>query len=155
MRALATLMPPLRLYPMHTQVIKIDHDQCALSGPDDDHAMAERTRGKTEAARQRTSVILELQAMLRLRSAHTVNVYGAMTSRKDELILVMELLTGGDLRSLLKHSTERIPEAQARGIVQDVCAGMAFLHSKHAVHGDLKSANVLLDGDGRAKASLN
>lgn len=90
--------------------------------------------------------------MIRLRSPHTVNVYGAITSRKDRIVLFMELLTGGDLCSLLRHSEERrLPEAQARSIISDVCAGMAYLHSKDTIHGDLKSANVLLDGEGRAK----
>ena len=89
--------------------------------------------------------------MIRLRSPYTVNVYGAITSQKDRLILVMELLTGGDLRSFLRNSEARLPEVQARRLITDVCAGMAFLHSKNAVHGDIKSANVLLDGEGRGK----
>lgn len=93
----------------------------------------------------------ELEAMTRLRSPHTVNVYGAVTSRTDRLILVMELLSGGDLRTLLKRAEEPLPEEQARRIVGDISAGMAFLHSKSTVHGDLKSANVLFDGNGRAK----
>lgn len=80
-----------------------------------------------------------------------MNVYGAITSRTDRIVLVMELLTGGDLGSLLRHSEEQLPEAQARRIIEDVCAGMAFLHSKDVIHGDLKSANVLLDGEGRVK----
>ena len=66
-------------------------------------------------------------------------------------MLVMELLTGGDLCSFLRHSEERLPEARAREIIEDVCAGMAFLHHKNAVHGDLKSTNILLDGEGRVK----
>lgn len=89
--------------------------------------------------------------MTRLRSPHTVNVYGAMTRRSDRLVLVMELLPGGDLRSLLKRHEEPLLEERARQIVADVCAGMAFLHSMSTFHGDLKSANVLFDGAGRAK----
>lgn len=89
--------------------------------------------------------------MIRLRSPYTVNVYGAITSREDRLVLVMELLTGGDLRSFLRHSEERLLEARARQIIQDVCTGMNFLHDKNAVHGDLKSGNILFDGEGRVK----
>ena len=63
----------------------------------------------------------------------------------------MELLTGGNLQSLLKYSDERLPEAQARRFIGDVCAGMAFLHGRDTIHGDMKSANILLDGEGRAK----
>ena len=89
--------------------------------------------------------------MCRLASPHTVAVYGAITSREDCLVLVMELLPGGDLRSLLKDRVEPLSDEHARGIIRDVCAGMKFLHRKETVHGDLKSPNVLLDGGGRAK----
>ena len=89
--------------------------------------------------------------MMRLRSPHTVQVYGAITSRQDRLVLVMELLPGGDLRSLLKDATEQLAEDHARRIIGDICTGMSFLHHKETVHGDLKSPNVLLDGTGRAK----
>ncbi len=89
--------------------------------------------------------------MMRLRGPNTVNVFGAVTSLPDRMVLVMELMPNGDLRTLLKNSEQPLPEERSRQIIRDICAGMAFLHSKGAVHGDLKSANVLLDGTGRAK----
>lgn len=131
------------------QVIKIDREQTEIGGGDDNDTRATARIG--DASRQRASLLLELQSMLRLRSPHTVNVYGAITSRKDQLVLVMELLTGGDLRSFLRHAENRLSQAQSGQIIGDVCAGMTFLHGKKAVHGDLKSANILLDGEGRAK----
>lgn len=93
--------------------------------------------------------------MTRLRSPHTVNLYGAITSLSNCLILVMELLPGGDLRNFLKGAMKPSPEGQARQIVGDICAGMAFLHSKGIVHGDLKSSNVLFDATRRAKVRCN
>lgn len=92
--------------------------------------------------------------MIRLRNPNTVNVFGAVTCLPDRMVLVMELMVGGDLLSLLKRSKKPLPEEQTRRIIGDICAGMAFLHSKNTVHGDLKSVNVLLDGDGRAKVML-
>ncbi|CAN0311488.1 unnamed protein product, partial [Hapterophycus canaliculatus] len=100
---------------------------------------------------QRRAFLRELEAMIRLRSLNTVNVFGAATSLPDRMVLVMELMPNGDLRTLLKNSEQPLPEEQVRHIIGDICAGMAFLHSKKTVHGDLKSANVLLDGAGRAK----
>ena len=55
----------------------------------------------------------ELQAMIRFRSPHTVNVHGAITFRADRLVLVMELLPRGDLRALLKDAVETLPEERA------------------------------------------
>ena len=95
----------------------------------------------------------EMQAMIRLRSPHTVHMYGAVTSRKGSLVLVMELLSGGDLRAFLKDTVEPLPQEQTRRIVGDITAGMAFLHHKETIHGDLKSPNVLFDGTGRAKVN--
>lgn len=93
----------------------------------------------------------ELEAMTGLRSPHTVTVWGAVTCRSDRVILVMDLQSGGDLRSFLQGATEPISERDARRIIKDVCAGMVFLHSNRMVHGDLKSANVLFDDTGTAK----
>ncbi|CAM9669528.1 unnamed protein product, partial [Laminaria digitata] len=101
--------------------------------------------------RQRKAFMRELEAMKRLRGPHTVHIYGAITSSKSRLVLVMELLPGGDLRYKLRKAREPLEGGVLRGIVRDVCSGMAFLHSKKTVHGDLKSANVLFDAAGRAK----
>lgn len=103
---------------------------------------------------QRKAFLRELDAMIRLRSPHTVNVYGAVTSMPDRLVLVMELLSGGDLRTLLGNRDHPLSEQESRQIIGDICAGMEFLHIKETVHGDLKSANVLLDGAGRAKVGV-
>lgn len=89
--------------------------------------------------------------MARLRSPYTVRVYGAVTSRSDRLILVMELLSGGDLRTWLNDASEPLPAEECSRIISDICAGMAYLHDEETIHGDLKSANVLFDGHGRAK----
>lgn len=136
---------------MDDQVISIDIPHWGLSGPYHDDSIRGEHSDEINANRQRESLLLELQTMTPLRRPHTVNVYGAITSRKDRLVLVMELLTGGDLHSFLRQSQTQLPEAQARQIVEDVCAGMSFLHSKNVVHGDLKSPKILLDGEGRAK----
>lgn len=92
--------------------------------------------------------------MTRLQSPHTVNVFGVVTSQPGLLILVMELLAGGDLGTMLKNCAQPLPDEQSRRIIGDICAGMVFLHGRKTVHGDLKSANVLLDGAGGAKVSL-
>ena len=117
-------------------------------------ASAEGHGERQGGTNQRKAFLLELDAMIRLRSPYTVNVYGAVTAKQDRLVLVMELLSGGDLRTFLGNCKHTVPETQSRQIVGDICAGMAFLHSKEAVHGDLKSANVLLDGAGRAKVRV-
>ena len=101
----------------------------------------------------RRAFLRELEAMIRLRSLNTINVYGTVASLPDRTVLVMELLAGGDLLTLLRTSETPLPEEQSRRIIGDICAGMAFLHGKNTTHGDLKSADVLLDGDGRAKVT--
>lgn len=138
-----------------TQVLHIAHDLGKPGGQED--LLEARVDGQSNPEReksQRKAFLRELEAMIRLRSPHTVGVYGAITSRPDRLVLVMELLAGGDLRRLLKNSDQPLPEEQCRRIIGDICAGMHFLHSKETVHGDLKSANVLLDGAGRAKVRV-
>lgn len=140
---------------LHVAAHDLEQDVGTLSGESDvlEGPLAGRANKQRGGNGQRRAFLRELDAMIRLRSPHTVNVYGAVTSLPDRMVLVMELLAGGDLRTLLKNSNKQppLPEERSRRIIRDMCAGMAFLHSKDCVHGDLKSANVLLDGAGRAK----
>lgn len=43
------------------------------------------------------------------------------------------------------------PGQDARRIIREIAEGMSFLHMKKTWHGDLKSLNVLLDANDRAK----
>lgn len=134
-------------------MVQVEHEFGRLNSPDEEMAWGIKHLGPKvgHSISRRKAFLRELQAMIRLRSPHTVNVYGAITSRTDCCILVMELLPGGDLRALLKDAVEPLADEHARRITRDVCAGMTFLHHKQTVHGDLKSPNVLFDGGGRAK----
>ncbi|CBJ32280.1 CTR1-like protein kinase [Ectocarpus siliculosus] len=88
--------------------------------------------------------------MIRLRSPHTVIVYGAVTSLADRMVLVVELLFGGP-----PNAFEELLAAPSPGAIQAHhrrhLRGNAFLHSKDRVHDDLKSTSMLLDGSGREK----
>lgn len=100
---------------------------------------------------QAASFMRELQAMKRLRSPHTVAIYGAITSHHDRLLLIMELLPGGDLRYKLKNARHPLDVRTVRSIARDVCSGLAYLHGQGILHGDLTSANVIFDLSGNAK----
>ncbi|CAM9813472.1 unnamed protein product [Scytosiphon promiscuus] len=142
-------------YNGHNAAAKVQHITHGFGRPSEDDVLnGPRTDQSPDAQReksQRKAFLRELDTMIRLRSPHTVNVYGAITSVPERLVLVMELLAGGDLRNMLKNSEQPLSEERVRQTIRDICAGMAFLHSKGTVHGDLKSANILLDGRGRAK----
>lgn len=124
-------------FPTHVrnqQVLQINHDLggligdgegSVLEGPNEQGNQAKPEKDMSNS--QRNAHLRELEAMRQLRSPHTVNVYGAVTSLPDRLVLVMELLVGGDLRTLLKDAAGLLPEEQCRRIIGDICAGMSFV----------------------------
>ncbi|PSC70996.1 serine threonine-kinase [Micractinium conductrix] len=71
---------------------------------------------------------------------HTVHLHGACVSDQ-QLIVVMELLEGGDLRAALSSDTPPVWNAGGRQIALDIAAGLAWLHSQNVTHRDLKSKN--------------
>lgn len=69
--------------------------------------------------------------------------------------LVLEFMAGGTLQQRIKDKDEALLawKAGGRRIALDVCEGLLFLHTRRPciVHRDLRSVNVLLTADGRAK----
>lgn len=70
-------------------------------------------------------------------------------------MLVMEYMANGSLYDLLHNETILLDGDLIFPILQDIAQGARFLHAAtpKIIHGDLKAANVLVDGRFRAKIS--
>jgi serine/threonine protein kinase len=90
----------------------------------------------------------EAGIMARLNSPYTVRLYGITLS--PEYTLVMEYLPKGSLYDVLR-TEKALPWSTRSQIALDMSIGLAFLHTENILHQDLKSLNVLLDNQYRAK----
>jgi predicted Ser/Thr protein kinase len=64
--------------------------------------------------------------------------------------LSMEYVDGEDLASLLRRIGRLLPE-KALELARQLSAGLTAAHDRGVLHGDLKPANVLIDGRGRVR----
>ncbi|CAM9906886.1 unnamed protein product [Ectocarpus fasciculatus] len=105
-------------YNGHNAAAKVQHITHGLGKPgENDKPLNGPRTAESNALREkaeRKAFLRELDAMIRLRNPHTVNVYGVITSLPDRLVLVMELLAGGDLRAMLENSETPLPEDKRR-----------------------------------------
>lgn len=95
----------------------------------------------------------EMRTLSKLRHPCITTVMGAVLS--DSPLLVMECMGNGSLRDLLNNQTFPLDPELSLPLLRDILQGMRFLHAADPpiVHGDLKSANVLVDENYRAKIS--
>ncbi|MBS0351103.1 MAG: protein kinase [Proteobacteria bacterium] len=98
-----------------------------------------------EEIRKEASIMATVSA----QSDYLVRLRGVILE-KPNYSLVMEYLPGGDLFHLLKSSQEMTWPMRYR-IGLDMTIGLHHLHGHGALHRDLKSLNVLLDMNFRAK----
>lgn len=70
-------------------------------------------------------------------------------------MLIMEYMDHGSLYDMLHNNTMVLEGAILLPIISDISRGMRFLHASNPqfIHGDLKSANILVDSKFRAKVS--
>ncbi|CAN0071868.1 unnamed protein product [Scytosiphon promiscuus] len=110
-----------------------------------------------EIDKQEKSFLEEVRNMRRLNnSPRVVRVFGIVTWRPGELVLVMKYMSGGDLFSFIQRHRERdeeIDEKLARNLIGHAAEGMKYLHQQRTSHGDLKSLNILLDAHNNAHIS--
>ena len=93
----------------------------------------------------------EMRILAKLRHPCITTVMGAVIS--DDPLLVMECMGNGSLRDLLSNQTFPLDAELSLPLLRDILQGMRFLHAADPpiLHGDLKSANVLVDQNYRAK----
>ncbi|KAH0791828.1 TKL family protein kinase [Histomonas meleagridis] len=65
--------------------------------------------------------------------------------------LVTELLSNGSLFQFLKSHPDELTPTDRTAIAIDVARGMSYMHQRNIIHRDLKSLNILLDDNKRAR----
>lgn len=91
----------------------------------------------------------EQNILSQLNHSFVVKLYYSFES-EENLYLVMEYLSGGDLFSLLKN-VGCLSEEWARTYIVELVHALEYLHSKDIVHRDLKPDNLLIGADGHLK----
>ncbi len=91
----------------------------------------------------------EIRVTRMLRHPHIARVY-SLNSDRQGVYLVTEYLEGRTLETVLRENGTGLPLIEARRVVADMGAALAYAHDLDVVHGDLQPANVFVM-QGRAK----
>ncbi|CAD7084643.1 unnamed protein product [Hermetia illucens] len=106
------------------------------------------SKGVCESRGGLSGVLKEVELLASLEHPFLVNLWFSFQDEED-LFMVCDLLTGGDLRYHLQQRVEFSEESVAL-LVCELGSALDYLQSQRVVHRDIKPDNILLDDDGHA-----
>jgi serine/threonine protein kinase len=92
-------------------------------------------------------LVREARAAMRIDSPHVARVFDLGVLPDGRLFLVMELLSGRDLKSILAER-RTLPIETAVAWIAQAARGVGAAHAAAVVHRDLKPANLFVVGEG-------
>ena len=96
--------------------------------------------------RSEFSIMSERNLLSKLKHPFIVNMHFAFQDFS-KLYLVMDLLTGGDLRYHIAK-VKTFTEAQTKFIIANLVLALEYIHSQKIIHRDIKPENLVLDSKG-------
>ncbi len=96
--------------------------------------------------RSETSIMSERNLLATLNHSFIVNMYFAFQDFYN-LYLVMDLLTGGDLRYHIAHKRS-FTESETKFFISNMILALEYIHSRNIIHRDIKPENLVLESNG-------
>jgi serine/threonine protein kinase len=98
----------------------------------------------------RQRFLREAQAAARLNHPNIITMFD-YGEEQDTIYMAMELLEGADLRNLIGQE-DLLPTLDDKlDIMEQICDGLAFAHSREIIHRDLKPGNLHVQPNGQVK----
>eukprot|EP00463_Aulacantha_scolymantha_P001302 TRINITY_DN1935_c1_g1_i1.p1 TRINITY_DN1935_c1_g1~~TRINITY_DN1935_c1_g1_i1.p1 ORF type:complete len:282 (+),score=20.79 TRINITY_DN1935_c1_g1_i1:297-1142(+) len=96
------------------------------------------------SSKRKNALMDEVEILKRLNHKNIIKIFDVYET-SEELFLVLELVTGGDLFDrIVSLNGKGYPEDRARFIFQQMLEALDYLHRNGVVHRDLKPENILL-----------
>ena len=109
-------------------------------------ALKEMSKAKVIDRRSEISIMSERNLLSKLHHSFIVNMYFAFQDFYN-LYLVMDLLTGGDLRFHIAHK-KVFTEDQTKFFIANMLLALDYIHSQNIIHRDIKPENLVLEKNG-------
>jgi serine/threonine protein kinase len=113
------------------------------------YAMKVMNKRRIKVKKSEVLACNERKALAAVESLFVVNLKYSFHS-KDDVFLILDLMTGGDLGYHL-HQKGKFPKRECQYYAARVMLGLQALHDKGYAYRDLKPENCLLAEDGRVK----
>jgi len=110
------------------------------------YALKEMSKLKVIDKKSIKSINSERELLSKLHHSFIVNMHYAFQDNEN-LYLVMDLLTGGDLRFHISRH-KRFSEEQTRFFICGIIFALEYIHSHNIIHRDIKPENLVLDENG-------
>lgn len=107
------------------------------------YALKEMSKARIITKRSVKSVINERQILAQLNNPFIVNMHYAFQDREN-LYLVMDYLSGGDLRYHICRY-RKFNEETTRFFVACLIAALEYIHEKNIIHRDIKPENLVIE----------
>ena len=110
------------------------------------YALKEMSKLKIIDKKSEKSINTEREFLSRLNHPFIVNMHYAFQD-KENLYLVMDMLSGGDLRYHVSRY-RKFSEEQTRFFIANMVYALQYIHSHNVIHRDIKPENLVLDEKG-------
>ena len=109
-------------------------------------ALKEMSKLKIIDKKSEKSINSEREFLSKLNHPFIVNMHYAFQD-KDNLYLVMDMLSGGDLRYHISRY-RKFSEEQTRFFISNIVYALQYIHENNVIHRDIKPENLVLDEKG-------